>query len=88
MLSDRSSGGANTEDTLVATACIGLYTACGDDDVGESLARLATTAGQGAATVAVAGYLVKEWLCDGEQGKLGPYLSMLPWDAAWPPWQC
>lgn len=40
---------------------------------------------QGGATVALAGFMAKEWLCDGESGVRGPYLAMMPWDAAWPP---
>ena len=66
------------------TACVTLYDACGDADVGESLARLTAT-GQGGATVALAGIIAKEWLCDGADGPRGPYLAMLPWNAAWPP---
>lgn len=65
-------------------ACISLFTACGDADVGESLARLTAT-GQGGATVALAGFIAKEWLCSGADGPRGPYLAMLPWDAEWPP---
>jgi hypothetical protein len=66
------------------TACVTLYDACGDADVGESLARLTAT-GQGGATVALAGIIAKEWLCEGANGPRGPYLAMLPWNAAWPP---
>ena len=69
---------------LPSEACIGLYTACGDADVGEALAQL-TAKGQGGATVALAGILAKEWLCTKEGGPRGPYLAMLPWDAEWPP---
>jgi len=70
--------------SVPSTACVGLYDACGDADVGEALARLVVK-GQGGATVALAGLLAKEWLCAGESGPRGPYLAMLPWDAAWPP---
>ncbi len=70
--------------SVPSSACVGLYDACGDEDVGESLARLVVK-GQGGATVALAGILAKEWLCAGEAGPRGPYLAMLPWDAAWPP---
>jgi hypothetical protein len=66
------------------TACVTLYDACGDADVGDSLARLTAT-GQGGATVALAGIIAKEWLCEGANGPRGPYLAMLPWNAAWPP---
>ena len=66
------------------SACVGLYDACGDEDVGEQLTRLVVK-GQGGATVALAGILAKEWLCEGAAGPRGPYLAMLPWDAAWPP---
>ena len=66
------------------TACVTLYDACGDADVGKSLARLTAT-GQGGATVALAGIIAKEWLCEGANGPRGPYLAMLPWNAAWPP---
>lgn len=70
--------------TVPAAACVGLYDACGDEEVGETLARL-TASGQGGATVALAAYLAKEWLCSGAEGARGPYLAMLPWDAKWPP---
>ena len=70
--------------TVPKSACIGLYTACGDLEVGDKLAQL-TVRGQGAATVALAGYLAKEWLSNGPEGEYGPYLAMLPWDAEWPP---
>jgi len=70
--------------SVPSTACVGLYDACGDAEVGEALARLIVK-GQGGATVALAGILAKEWLCAGEAGPRGPYLAMLPWDAAWPP---
>lgn len=66
------------------SACVGLYDACGDAEVGEALARLVHK-GQGGATVALAGLLAKEWLCEGAEGPRGPYLAMLSWDAAWPP---
>ena len=71
--------------TIPKLACIGLYTACGDEEVGTSLARLAAAGGNGGATVALAGFLAKEWLCHGTEGEYGPYLAMLPWDAEWPP---
>ena len=70
--------------TVPSSACIGLFDACGDEVVGEMLARL-TTAGQGGATVALAGFLAKEWLCGGADGPRGAYLAMLPWEAEWPP---
>ena len=70
--------------TVPKAACVGLYTACGDEEVGDSLAQIAVR-GQGGATVALAGFLSKEWLCRGEAGPYGPYLAMLPWEADWPP---
>lgn len=70
--------------SVPTAACVSLYDACGDDEVGDSLARLVST-GQGGATVALAGIVVKEWLCLGDKGPRGPYLAMLPWDAEWPP---
>jgi len=70
--------------TVPKSACIGLYTACGDLEVGEKLAQLAVR-GQGAATAVVAGYLAKEWLSKGPEGEYGAYLAMLPWDAEWQP---
>ena len=70
--------------SVPSSACVSLYDACGDPDVGASLARL-TSAGQGGATVALAGLCVKEWLTTAERGARGPYLAMLPWDADWPP---
>ena len=70
--------------SVPSSACIGLYDACGDEDVGEQLARLVVK-GQGGATVALAGILAKEWLCEGTAGPRGPFLAMLPWDAEWPP---
>ena len=42
-----------------SAACIGLYDACGDEAVGETLAKLVAS-GQGGATVALAGFLAKE----------------------------
>lgn len=71
--------------TVPTSACVSLYDACGDREVGETFARLASK-GQGGATVALAGFIAKEWLCEGAEGKMwGPYLQMLPWDAEWPP---
>lgn len=64
--------------TIPKSACIGIYTACGDLEVGDNLAKLTAT-GQGGATVALAGFLAKEWLCSKTQGEYGPYLAMLPW---------
>ena len=70
--------------SVPSSSCLGLYNACGDEEVGESLAKLVAT-GQGGATVALAGILVKQWLCTQDAGAYGPYLAMLPWDAEWPP---
>ncbi len=70
--------------SVPSAACVSLLTACGDEEVGPSLARLVAT-GQGGATVALAGIIAKEWLCSGAEGPRGPYLAMLPWDAEWPP---
>ena len=70
--------------TIPSLACVSLYDACGDAECGESFAKLIAT-GQGGATVAVAGLVAKEWLCTRDAGPRGPYLSMLPWDAEWPP---
>lgn len=70
--------------SVPSTACISLFTACGDEDVGEALTRLTAT-GQGGATVALAGIMAKQWLTSSDQGMFGPYLAMLPWDAEWPP---
>ena len=70
--------------SLPSAACLSLYTALGDEEVGEALGTLVAK-GQGGATVALAGIMAKEWLCAGEGGLRGPYLAMLPWDAAWPP---
>eukprot|EP00966_Prymnesium_polylepis_P188049 4358876-Prymnesium_polylepis.2 len=70
--------------SLPLNLCVGLRQAVRDDDVGEQLARLCER-GQGGATVALAGFLAKEWLCEKEDGAFGPYLAMLPWDADWPP---
>jgi hypothetical protein len=69
---------------IPSVICPSLTMACGDLDVGETLALL-TAKGQGGPTVALAGILVKEWLCSKENGPRGPYLAMLPWDAEWPP---
>ena len=70
--------------SLPSAACLSLYTALGDEEVGEALGTLVAK-GQGGATVALAGIMAKEWLCAGEGGLRGPYLAMLPWDAQWPP---
>ena len=70
--------------SLPSAACLSLYTALGDEEVGEALGTRVAK-GQGGATVALAGIMAKEWLCAGEGGLRGPYLAMLPWDAAWPP---
>ena len=67
-----------------AVACISMYDACGDPDVGEALAQLIVK-GEGGATVALAGGIAKEWLCTKDEGPRGPYLAMLPWEAEWPP---
>ena len=69
---------------LPMNLCIGLQQAVEDEDVGEVLGKLCER-GQGGATVALAGFLAKEWLCEGEDGAYGPYLAMLPCDAYWPP---
>jgi len=71
--------------SLPLSLCIGLPQAVADEDVGDSMLKLCERGGQGGATVALAGFLAKEWLCNGEDGPYGPYLAMLPWDAEWPP---
>ena len=70
--------------SVPSSACVTLYDACGDEEVGKSFAQLVDK-GQGGATVALAGIVAKQWLCEGTEGPKGPYLAMLPWDAAWPP---
>jgi hypothetical protein len=70
--------------SLPTSVCIGLPQVLADDDVGEALGKLCAR-GQGGATVALASFVTKEWLCSGDQGRFGPLLAMLPWDAAWPP---
>ena len=52
--------------SVPSTACISLFTACGDEDVGDALTRLTVT-GQGGATVALAGIMAKQWLCSSDQ---------------------
>jgi len=69
---------------IPSAACISIFTAVADEEVGPTLSQLIAK-GQGGATVALAGIMAKEWLCAGPEGARGPYMAMLPWDAAWPP---
>lgn len=65
--------------TVPATAWVTVDKACADSDIGATLAVLAGK-GEGGATVSLAAFLAKMWLCDGKKNEaFGPYLCTLPW---------
>ena len=74
-------------DTLLITiprdACITSEVVLNDEEVGKAFATLMKKAGPGSFTVAMAGYLAKEYLVLKELGaegtKFGPYFETLPW---------
>ena len=74
-------------DTLLVTipreACITSEIVLNDEDVGKAFQTLMKKAGPGSFTVAMAGYLAKEYLVLKELGsegtKFGPYFETLPW---------
>ena len=68
---------------IPANLWVTVERACADQDIGPSLKSLAGK-GSGGATVALAAYLAKIWLCEGEAHSVfGPYLSTLPWAPAY-----
>lgn len=74
------------EDTLLfsipRSACITSSVALNDDDCGKTFQALIKKAGPGSETVAMAGYLAKEYLIhlEGKQTFFGPYFDTLPWE--------
>lgn len=67
-------------------ACITSSLVLEDEDCGKTFQALMDKAGRGSFTVALAGYLAKEYLChseEGQQSKFGPYLETLPWERGW-----
>jgi hypothetical protein len=66
--------------------CLTLEDATGDAECGESFSKLIEKAGPGGNTVAMAGYMAKEYLVslededdDTKKSRWGPYLQTLPW---------
>lgn len=76
--------------TVPRSACVTLKDAVTDPKCGEAFAKLIEKAGPGGNTVAMAGYMAKEYLVqkemqEGTEGatddsNFGPYLSTLPWE--------
>jgi len=76
--------------TIPRSVCVTTQNVVDDEACGKAFARLIEKAGPGGSTVAMAGFLAKEWLKaleDVEQGKdlmssseFGPYLATLPWE--------
>lgn len=66
-------------------ACITSDVVLGDEDCGEIFQELMKKAGPGSFTVALSGYLAKEFLKGkaGSETKYGPYLDTLPWKRGW-----
>lgn len=62
-------------------ACITSSVVLNNDETGKAFQTLMKKAGPGSFTVALAGFLVKEYLCyiEGEDVLFGPYLETLPW---------
>lgn len=68
-------------------ACLSVFTAIADPDMGDTLAQICVRESdnndrEGGESVALAGFLAKEWLKSGEKGAFGPYLAMLPFSDA------
>lgn len=66
-------------------ACITSNIVVNDEDIGEALEGLIKKAGPGSFTVALSGYLAKEYLChkNGKESDFGPYLDTLSWERGW-----
>lgn len=74
------------KDTLLLriprTACITNSVVLDDPDCGKAFKALIKKAGPGSETVALAGYLAKEYLIhlEGKETVFGPYFDTLPWE--------
>lgn len=68
--------------SIPRTACVTTSVALDDKDCGEAFQALIKKAGPGSETVAMAGYLAKEYLIylEGGETVFGPYFATLPWD--------
>lgn len=66
--------------SIPISACLTVDDACTDPDIGEAMQELAKS-GEGAASVAIAAFVAKSWLCEGADGAFGPYLETLAWVA-------
>ena len=64
------------------TACITTSVALEDADCGKTFAELVKKAGPGSETVALAGFIAKEYLLhkEGKDTKFGPFFDILPWE--------
>eukprot|EP00566_Odontella_aurita_P018629 CAMPEP_0113555224 /NCGR_PEP_ID=MMETSP0015_2-20120614/16592_1 /TAXON_ID=2838 /ORGANISM="Odontella" /LENGTH=329 /DNA_ID=CAMNT_0000456465 /DNA_START=93 /DNA_END=1082 /DNA_ORIENTATION=- /assembly_acc=CAM_ASM_000160 len=73
--------------TVPRSACLTLKDAVTDSQCGEAFSKLIQKAGPGGNTVAMAGFMAKEYLAQKEKdenaagdSKFGPYLATLPWE--------